>query len=366
MADCGPRGFLMRVSEVETPALIIDLDALRHNIGVIAECYRDKSIRLRPHVKNHKSPRILSMQMAAGGTVGGICAAKVSEAEAFAELAGNVLIANQVVGEDKIARLATLASRVDTTVAVDAGVQVEQLSQGAQKADVVLGVVIEVDTSMARGGVRTTQQAVALAQQAMRAPNLRFRGVMSHQVPQSRQPSREQRFAEGNRWIARVLAVKQAIEEAGIPVELVSTGESWTYDVAAENPAVDEIQGGTYIVMEVPYAYMGQFRFAARVMGRVARRLDASKVVGDVPVDAIGVPNGVPTVDSPEHIEVESIDHHGVVLSGDGVATLSIGDPFFLLTHQQDVTINRWDRYLGVRNGIVETVIEATARGCIN
>ena len=234
----------MRISEVETPALIIDLDALEHNIGVIADCYRDKSIRLRPHVKNHKSPRILGMQMAAGGTVGGICAAKVSEAEAFAEIAGNVLIANQVVGEDKIARLAALARRLDTTVAVDAGVQVEQLSRGAQQADVVLGVVIEVDTSMGRGGVRTTQQAVALARQVLAAPNLRFQGVMSHQVPRARPPSREQRFAEGNRWIARVIEVKQAIEDAGIPVALVSTGESWTYDVAAMHPEVDEIQGG--------------------------------------------------------------------------------------------------------------------------
>ena len=356
----------MRVSEVETPALVIDLDALEHNIGVIADYYRGRSIHLRPHVKNHKSPQIYAMQLAAGGTVGGICAAKVSEAEAFAGLAGNVLIANQVVGEDKIARLAALARRVDTTVAVDAGVQVEQLSRGAQMADAVLGVVIEVDTSMGRGGVRTTRQAVALAEQAVEAPNLRFRGVMSHQVPQTRPPTREQRFAEGNRWIARVLEVKRAIEDAGIRVELVSSGESWTYDVAAAHPGVDEIQGGTYIVMEMPYAYMTEFRFAARVMGRVVRRLDARTVVGDVPIDAIGAPNGVPTVDRPKGIEVASIDHHGTVLRGQAVGRLSIGDPFFLLTHQQDVTMNRWDRYLGVRNGMVETVIEATARGCIN
>lgn len=357
----------MRIDEVETPALVIDLDALDHNIGVIADYYRGKSIRLRPHGKNHKSPQIFALQVEAGGTVGGICAAKVSEAETFADAgAANVLIANQVVGEDKIARLADLARRVDTTVAVDALVHLEQLSRGAREAGVVLSVVIEIDTSMRRGGVRTTQQAVELAQQAVRAPNLRFRGVMSHQVPRTRPSTREQRFAEGNRWITRVLEVKHAIEAASIPVGLVSTGESWTYDVAAMHPEVDEIQGGTYIVMEVPYAFMSEFRFAARVMGRVVRRLDAHTAVGDVPIDAIGAPNGVPTVDSPKGIEVGSIDHHGVVLQGDAVGSLSIGDPFFLLTHQQDVTMNRWDRYLGVRNGVVETVIEATARGCIN
>ncbi|MYJ75456.1 MAG: hypothetical protein F4089_10340, partial [Gammaproteobacteria bacterium] len=141
--------FLMPLDDVETPALLIDLDALEHNIGVIAKHYRGKSIRLRPHGKNHKSPQVFAMQVEAGGTVGGVCAAKVSEAEVFVEAgAGNVLIANQVVGVDKIARLADLARLVETTVAVDAQVQVEQLSSGARTSGVVIGVVIEVDTSM--------------------------------------------------------------------------------------------------------------------------------------------------------------------------------------------------------------------------
>ena len=359
--------FLMSLDDVETPALLIDLDALEHNIGVIAKHYRGESIRLRPHGKNHKSPQVFAMQVEAGGTVGGVCAAKVSEAEVFVEAgAGNVLIANQVVGEDKIARLADLARLVETTVAVDAQVQVEQLSSGARTSGVVIGVVIEVDTSMRRGGVRTPQQAVALAKLAARAPNLRFRGVMSHQVPSGRPPSRAQRFAEGNRWITHVLEAKRAVEAAGIPVDLVSTGESWTYDVAALHPEVDEIQGGTYVIMEVPYAYMSEFRFAARVMGRIVDRPNPHTALGDVTIDAIGTPNGVPTVDAPAGLRVVSIDHHGVVLRGEGVEDLALGDTFLLLTHQQDVTINRWDRFLGVRNGVVESVIEATARGCIN
>ena len=357
----------MRLQDVETPALVIDLDALEHNIGVIARHYAGRSVRLRPHVKNHKSPRIFALQVEAGGTVRGVCAAKVSEAEVFAEAgAENVLIANQVVGPDKIARLAALARRVDATVAVDDAVQVEQLSRGAQQADTVLGVIIEIDTSMRRGGVRTTRQAVRLAEGVVRAPNLRFRGVMSHQVPSRPHPSREQRFAEGNRWIARVLEAKRAIESAGIPVERVSTGESWTYDVAATHPDVDEIQGGTYVVMEVPYAFMREFHLAVRVMGRVVRRPDATTAVGDIPIDAIGAPNGLPTVADPTGTRTVSIDHHGVVLKGDGTADMSPGDPFFLHTHQQDITMNRWERYLGIRDGVVESIIEAPARGCIN
>ena len=356
------------LASVETPALVIDLDALAHNINVIAEHYRGRRIRLRPHGKNHKSPQILAMQVAAGGTVGGVCAAKVSEAEVFAEAgAGNVLLANQVADAAKIKRLAAIAARVETTVAVDHPTQVERLSASAKAAAVDLGVVIEVDTMMRRGGVRCVEDAVALAKQAAATPGLRFRGVMSHQVPTARPPSRAQRFAEGRRCIERVLAAKAAIVAAGLPVEMVSTGETWTYDVAATFEDVTEIEGGSYIVMEVPYAYMTEFRFAARVMGRVVERPDDRHAIGDVPIDAIGAPNGPPTVGGDAGIVAERIDHHGVVLSvPDGSLPLAVGDTFFLLTHQQDITMNRWERYLGVRDGVVEAIIDAPARGCVH
>ena len=354
------------VEALETPVLLVDMDALEHNIGVIAGHYHDRHIRLRPHGKNHKSPRILAMQIAAGGTVGGVCAAKVSEAEVFAEAgAGNVLIANQVVDADKIRRLAMLARRVDTMVAIDDEMQIERLAAGARAAGATLGVVIEIDTVMRRGGVRSTSHAVTLARIVAGTPHLRFRGVMSHQVPVVESPNRDQRFAEGGRSIERVLEIKKAIEAAGVPVEVVSTGESWTYDVAASYPEVTEIEGGTYVLMEVPYAYMREFHLAIRVMGRVYARPDARTAIGDVPIDAIGVPNGLPTLER-DDVTVTAIDHHGVVLSGEGVRSLEVGAHFFLHTHQQDVTVNRWDRLVGVRDGVVETIFETSARGCVH
>ena len=355
------------VRDLETPVALIDLDALEHNIGVIADHYRGKTIRLRPHGKNHKSPQILAMQIAAGGTVGGVCAAKVSEAEVFVNNgAGNVLVANQVVDADKIRRLAALAKRVDTTVAVDKEVQIERLAAGTRALDATLGIVIEIDTMMGRGGVRAIEHAVKLARQASATPHLRFRGVMSHQVPTRRQPDRSARFEEGGRYIERVIEAKRAIEDAGFPVDIVSTGESWTYDVAATYPDVTEIEGGTYIVMEVPYAYMTEFRYALRIMGRVVARPDQYTAIGDVPIDAIAAPNGLPTLEGVEGAAVSAIDHHGITLSSDTPLALGIGEPFFLLSHQQDVTVNRWERMLGVRGGFVETIIEAQARGCVN
>ena len=118
--------------------------------------------------------------------------------------------------------------------------------------------------------------------------------------------------------------------------------------------------------MEVPYAYMHEFRFAARVMGRVVARPDAYTAVGDIPIDAIGAPNGLPTLEGFTDIAVTSIDHHGVTLSAEREMPLGIGDVFYLLTHQQDITMNRWERYVGVRNGVVETLLEAPARGCVH
>ena len=188
---------------------------------------------------------------------------------------------------------------------------------------------------------------------------------MSHQVLRGA-GDRANRFAEGGGYIERALEVRRAIEDAGIAVDMVSTGESWTYDVAATYPEVTEIEGGTYVFLEVPYAYMREFRYALRVMGRVVARPDPRTAIGDVPIDAIGAPNGLPTLEGPDGVAVTAIDHHGVVLSGDADLSLGIGDPFFLLTHQQDVTVNRWDRYVGVRDGRVERIIEAPARGCVH
>ena len=356
-----------RVLDLDTPVALIDLDALEHNIAVIADHYRGKAIRLRPHGKNHKSPQILAMQIGAGGTVGGVCAAKVSEAEVFVDGgAGNVLVANQVVGDEKIARLASLAKRVETMVAVDDAAGVERLAAGAGAVGATLGVVIEIDTMMGRGGVRSIDHAVELAQRITAAPGLRLSGVMSHQVPTQRQPTRAQRFAEGGRYIERVIAAKQAIEAAGMRADVVSTGESWTYDVAAAFPEVTEIEGGSYILMEVPYRYMTEFRYALRVMGRVFSRPDERTAIGDVPIDAIAAPNGLPTLEGVEGAAVAAIDHHGITLASKRAIDLRVGDPFCLLTHQQDMTVNRWDRFAGVRNGVVEAVIEAPARGCVH
>src|SRR5918999_1683946 len=139
------------LADLDTPCLIVDLDAVEHNFRLIADTYRDTVCKMRTHVKNLKTPVLAHMQMRAGGTVGGVCAAKVTEAEVMAEGGiDDIFIANQIVGRDKIARLCALAKHADVKVAIDDARNLQALSEAAQAHNVTLGVVVEVDTSMHR------------------------------------------------------------------------------------------------------------------------------------------------------------------------------------------------------------------------
>ncbi|MEX2599191.1 MAG: alanine racemase [Dehalococcoidia bacterium] len=352
------------VSQLDTPCMVVDLDALEHNMRVMAETYANSSCKLRPHVKNHRSPEIIRRQMAMGGTVEGVCSAKVSEAEVFVD-AGipQVLIANQAPTLDKVRRLAALANRADIIVAVDAPEHVGLLADGAQEADVTIGVVIEINTSMGRAGIREADTSVALARLVTDSPGLRFRGIMSHQTMDG-MPDRETRYLKAREYFAIVLEVKRVLEEAGFPVEIVSAGETWTYDVAAETPGITEVQGGTYIMMSVPYSYMRDFKYAARVYGTVISTPAPDTAIGDVPVEAIGAPDGeLPTVEGLPGVRVRMITPEHTVLEMDSRKPLRVGDRFALITHQQDITMTRWDQYVVARDGLVVDVWDVPARG---
>ena len=153
-----------KLKDLDTPCLLIDLDAFEHNIQLMANFYRERTVKLRPHTKNHKSPLIAHMQIQAGGTVGGVCTAKVSEAEVMVQGGINqVLIANQIVTKDKISRLISLARRAEIIVAADDVRNVQDLADATQTAGVELGVIVEVDTQMGRCGVRTVEQGIEIA-----------------------------------------------------------------------------------------------------------------------------------------------------------------------------------------------------------
>ncbi len=353
------------VEGLDTPCLLVDMDAVEHNFRAVADKYRDTTCKMRQHTKNIKSPRLARMQIEAGGTLNGVCTAKVSEAEVMVEGGvTDILIPNQVVTRDKIARLCALARRGDMKVCVDDPRNVRDLSEVAEAHGVTLGVLIEVDTQMGRAGVRSAEEGVELAKLVERLPAVRFRGVMSHQFL-SEYTDNESRFLAAREPIEVCLSAKDAIEEAGIPVEMVSSGETFSYDVAAGIPGVTEVEGGTYALMCTRYSYMKEFEIANKVLGTVISTPRPGIAIGDVGMRALSWPSGEsPAVEDMPGVTVETLLDEHVVLRTDGTTALDIGDKFLLLPWYQDMMVDRWDQFIAVRNGVVEGVWDIPARGC--
>lgn len=354
------------MEDLDTPCLVIDMDALDHNMDVIANCYEGRSSKLRGHAKNHKTPAIAHRQIRRGGTVGGVCAAKVSEAEVMVHGGiPSVLITSEIVEPMKIERLCSLAGQAEMMVACDQAANARNLSRAAHARGVELGVVIELETGLRRCGVREIEAGVALAKEIASLPGLSFRGVMSHQVIPD-MPDREDRAVEANRTIKGVIDLKNAIEGAGLPMDIVSTGETWSYDVAAEIPGVTEIQGGSYLMMETHYSYMTEFHYAAKILTTIISTPRPGAAIGDAGVRAVSSLSGMPTVSDRTGVTVESMDSDHAVFKVEPGVSLKAGDQVLLIPAQQDAMVSRWDRFVGLRNGKVEVVWDIQARGCHN
>lgn len=355
------------LQELDTPVMIVDLDALEHNFDVIADTYADSPTKMREHAKNIKTPIILHKQIRAGGTMGGVCTAKTAEAEVMVEGGlTDIMITSQVVAPDKLARICALSKIADIKLSVDSSGPLIEMSKIASENGGDVGIVIEVDTSMARGGIRSVEHGVELAKLTNELPGVTFKGVFSHQsLSADMDNDRETRFLEGRRYIQMCLDVKDAIESEGIQVEIVSTGETWTYDVAPEIPGINEVQGGTYALMATQSDYMDAFQYAVKVLSTVISRPDARTAVGDVGYRALTSPGGaLPRVDGFPGVDVLALEADNIILRSDGDMPLEVGDQFLILSAQQDIMVNRWDQFVAVRDNKVEAVWAILARGC--
>jgi len=354
------------IEDLDTPCLIIDMDDLDNNMDVIASTYAGTTAKLRGHAKNHKTPAIAHRQIRRGGTVGGVCAAKVSEAEVMIHGGiASVFITSEIVEPMKIDRLCSLADQAELLVACEQPANARDISKAATARGVEIGVIIELETGLRRCGVREIDQGVALAKEIASLPGLRFRGVMSHQtIPDM--PDREDRAVEANRAIKGVIDLKDAIEGQGIPMDIVSTGETWSYDVAAEIPGVTEIQGGSYLMMETHYSYMTEFHYAGKILTTIISTPRPGIAIGDAGVRAVSSLSGMPTVFDRPGVTVETMDSDHSVFKTEAGASLKIGDQVLLIPAQQDAMVSRWDRFIGLRKGKVEVVWDIQARGCHN
>jgi D-serine deaminase-like pyridoxal phosphate-dependent protein len=302
--------------------------------------------------------------------MGGVCCAKVAEAEVMVE-GGimDVLIPNQVVTDDKIARAAAISKRADVTICVDSEQNLRDISRVAQGQGAVISVAIEVDTNMARSGIRSVEAGVHLARVADELPGVHFKGVMSHSAMFGTPKDEEERTSAAIKYYRQTMEVADAIRAEGLDVEMVSSGETFSYDMAPQVSGVTDVEGGSYALMSTSLHYMeGHFQYAAKVLGTVVSTPRPGVAIGDIGYRSIGSMLGRddPVVDDVPGVAFKDIYDELCVLVSDGEMPLKVGDKFQLRSSQQDLTVNRYDNFVAVRNGTVEEVISIPGRGCHN
>jgi D-serine deaminase-like pyridoxal phosphate-dependent protein len=348
-------------TEVPSPALLLDLRALEHNITAMASWTAANGVAIRPHAKVHKSPEIARRQLAAGAI--GLTVATVYEAEAMLETSpGEVLIANEVVGTDHLRRLTDVARATALVVAVDDGDNACQLSACAQAGAVEIGVLVDVDVGMGRCGVRSTADAVRLANEVGSLPGLRLRGVMGYEGHVVLEADPTVRTARARAAMDLLAAAVEAIEEAGHEVQIVSAGGTSTHDMTGMHEVVTELQAGTYAVMDTGYAPLTpRFVPAMSVLARVVSRQGATAVL-DCGTKAIAVDVAAPSVPASVGSVREVHEEHLLVSTADG-CRLRPGDPVEIAVGYTGGTVNLHDAYYVVDGDEVVDVWPIVARG---
>ncbi len=348
-------------SEVATPALILDLPVARANIAAMGDRIAGLPADLRPHTKVHKSPLLARMQVDAGAI--GVTVATVWEAVTMAE-AGipNILIASPVVGQVKLRALAAAARLTRITVAVDCRAHLDGLSAGAVAAGTTIGVIAEVDVGMGRCGVRSGDEALALARDALALPGLAWHGVMGYEGHVMGMADRALRVERQGTAMRELVEVVDHLAGHGVECEVVSAGGTGTYDLTGANPRVTEVQAGSYVFMDTFHANLvpDGFPVALTVLATVLSR-HGTRVILDAGRKAVSVEMGHPAVIGHAATTVSISEEHAGVDVGEDCA-LAVGDTVELLPSYAPTTVNLHAIYHVVEDGVVTDVWPVLAR----
>ena len=358
---------------VDTPALILDLDAFERNLERMAAALRGSAVRLRAHSKSHKCPEIALRQVALGAI--GICCQKVSEAAVFVD-AGiqDVLVTNQVVGDAKLRHLASLARTARIGVLVDHPQQVLALAAVALAHAVTLDVYVEVDVGANRCGVAPGDTAIQLALQIAAQPSLRFAGLQCYQGPAQHLRAPAERAAAIGAAVSAARLTQQAIEACGIPVERITGAGTGSFVHERDSGVFNEIQAGSYIFMDRDYGDNQRgagdiaFEHALFVRTTVMSRTAALHAVVDAGLKASSIDSGMPGVwQRPDLRYIKASDEHGVLVAANAAdnAALSLGDPLMLVPGHCDPTVNLYDELVCIRGNRVEAIWPISARGAL-
>ena len=368
-----PAAIGMDEADIQTPCLILDLDALERNIKRMGDYAKAHGMRHRVHGKMHKSVDVAKLQEALGGAVG-VCCQKVSEAEAFARGGiGDVLVSNQVRDPakiDRLARLPKLGAR--TTVCVDDIENVAELSAAAQMHGSEIECLVEIDCGAGRCGVITTDAVVEIARAIDAAPGLKFGGIQAYQGAMQHLATFAERKEKLDVAIAQVIDAVDGLKAVNLDPEIISGGGTGSYHFESNSGIYNELQCGSYAFMDADYGRIldrngnrideTEWENAFFILTSVMSHAKADKAIVDAGLKAQSVDSGLPVVFGRDDVQyVKCTDEHGVVADPNGV--LKVNDKLKLVPGHCDPTANLHDWYVGVRDGKVETVWPISARG---
>ncbi len=359
---------------LETPALIVDLDAVRRNIARMAAHAAEAGIKLRPHGKTHKSPIFGRMQLAAGAV--GLCCQKVGEAQILVEGGiGDILVTNEIVAPRALARLADLSRFAKIRTVADNAQGIDWIADAAHAAGVEIGVLVDCDLGHGRTGVAEPAAAVALGRQIATTPGLRFDGLQAyHGTVQHVHgfAARAAAVAAANAALARFIA---AFEAAGLPPAIVSGAGTGSFALQAA-AGYTEWQCGTYIFMDKEYRDIGDeaggayqpFEQALWVLATVNSTHGPTRVVVDAGLKSLSLDGGLPEpVDLPGWKFAFGGDEHGKLLRDAAHAAPApapaLGSQLRLLPGHGDTTINLHDAYEIFEGGKHVATWPVAARG---
>jgi D-serine deaminase-like pyridoxal phosphate-dependent protein len=346
----------MRVQDVETPALLVDLDAMENNLDRMARFFRDRPVKLRPHFKNHKSPLLAKKQLDAGAI--GITCANLREAEILVgHGVKSILIASEIAGESKVRQFADLSRHADLIVGVDSESVISDMARIGRDQNHGLSILVDIDVGLNRCGVLPGEPALRLAKLAMEK-GVRFRGLMGYEGHlQALQPS-----SERDRLVRVVdkslVDTRRLIENEGIAVEIVSTGGTGTYEIAGDCEGITEIQAGSYLLMDNMYLLRGStYLRSLTLLVTVISRPQEDRAVLDCGVKQLSGERGLSTVKDLEGVEVKALhaEHCLLGITRPNVR-IEVGEKIELWVHYSDATVNLHNRMFGVRKGEVEEI----------
>ncbi len=377
------------VAAIDTPSLVIDLDAMERNLQRMQAFANAHGVKLRPHAKMHKSAELALLQMQAGAV--GVCVQKVSEAKALAAHGvSNIHLSNEVISLSKCEQLTHILPGRDgqtmhLSVAVDSLLGIAHLAQamqtralGAQVHGSHIGVFIEIDVGQGRCGVAPGEAAVPLAQTIAQHPNLRFAGLQAYHGRAQHVRSSAERRAVMAPVIAQVQSTVNALKAAGIAVPLVTGAGTGSFIHEASSGVYGELQAGSYLFMDADYAAnepdsgVPQFEHALFVKSQVISRQTTAaddRAIVDAGHKSHAIDSGLPRVWAGHQADWQFAnggDEHGILR---GTQLPALGDAVWLIPGHCDPTVNLHDQMIGVRGGLltglVERIISVTSRGCV-